>query len=74
MVSASLGTRSGTVSDFDHDRGLGVVSTESVDYPFHCTAIVDGSRTIEVGTAVVFEVVAGRQGRWEASRVRPVDA
>jgi hypothetical protein len=40
-------------------------------YPFHCTAIADGSRTIEVGTFVTFDVVAGRLGRWEASAVTP---
>ncbi len=60
----------GTVTEFDDPRGLGTVTAEDgTAYPFHCTAIADGSRTIAVGTAVDFEVVAGRLGRWEASPV-----
>ena len=40
-------------------------------YPFHCTVIADGTRTIAVGAAVEFEVVPGHLGRWEAAAVRP---
>ena len=40
-------------------------------YPFHCTAIADGTRTIPVDVAVEFEVVAGPLGRYEAGSVRP---
>jgi cold shock CspA family protein len=55
------------VSSFDDARGLGeVTGDDGTVYPFHCTAIADGSRTIEVGTVVIFDVVAGRMGRWEA--------
>jgi cold shock CspA family protein len=61
----------GTVAEFDEARGLGSVEAEGATYPFHCTAIADGSRTIEVGSAVTFEVVAGRMGRWEASAIAP---
>jgi cold shock CspA family protein len=39
------------------------------EYFFHCTAIADGTRTIDVGASVRFAVVAGRLGRWEASGV-----
>ena len=39
---------------------------------FHCTAIADGSRSIPVGVDVVFVVVPGRSGRWEAAEVSPV--
>lgn len=39
---------------------------------FHSTAIVDGSRTIEVGCRVRYRIAAGRQGRWEATDVEPV--
>jgi cold shock CspA family protein len=57
---------------FDDPRGLGVVrADDDVDYPFHCTAITDGTRTIELGTAVAFRVRPGRLGRWEATDVRP---
>ena len=62
----------GVVTAFDDPRGLGEVTAEDgTTYPFHCTAIADGSRTIEAGTAVRFEVVAGRRGRWEATRIEP---
>jgi cold shock CspA family protein len=62
-----LGAQRGSVVEFDDPRGLGTVrSSTGLDYPFHCTAIADGSRTIEVGTAVTFAVAAGRLGRWEA--------
>jgi hypothetical protein len=42
-----------------------------VSYPFHCTQIADGTRTIDVGTAVTFEVRAGAMGRWEATTLAP---
>jgi CspA family cold shock protein len=63
----------GVVSDFDDPRGLGTVHADDDggDFPFHCTAIADGTRTIEPGTTVEFDVVPGRQGRWEATRLRP---
>lgn len=62
----------GTVAEFDEARGLGTVEVDGAAYPFHCTAIADGSRTIEVGTAVTFEVSAGGMGRWEATAITPV--
>ena len=40
-------------------------------YPFHCTAIADGTRTIALETRVEFEVVPGRLGRWEAAAIMP---
>ena len=62
----------GVVTAFDEPVGLGTVTTtEGDEHAFHCTAIADGSRTIEVGTAVDFEVVPGRLGRWEATDLRP---
>lgn len=58
---------SGTVTGFDDDVGLGVVtSDDGTAYRFHCTQIADGSRTIAVGTRVSFELVA-RLGRYEAT-------
>ncbi len=63
----------GTVRTFDEQRGLGVVADDlGVLRPFHCTAIAGGSRTIEVGTEVVFRPVAGHLGREEAADVRPL--
>lgn len=64
--------RRGTVTDFDEARGLGVVTAEDgVTYPFHCTQIADGTRTIDVGAAVRFEVGPGLRGRWEAKALTP---
>lgn len=70
-----MASMQGRVAEFDDPRGLGTVTAdEGATYPFHCTAIVDGSRTIEPGTAVAFDVVAGRMGRWEATNLRPLPA
>ena len=67
--------RNGRVSTFDEHRGLGeIAADDGVVFPFHCTAIADGTRSIEVGVEVQFEVVPGRLGRWEAARVEPVSA
>ena len=72
MPIASLGPRTGSVTAFDHHRGLGeITATDGTVFPFHCTAIADGTRTIEVGTEVRFDVVAGRLGRWEAGAISP---
>lgn len=63
---------SGVVTTFDDPRGLGTVrGDDGAELPFHCTALSDGTRTIEVGTAVRFRVVPGHLGRWEASDVEP---
>lgn len=55
---------------FDETRGLGEIEADDgTRYPFHCTRILDGTRTIPVGTAVTFEVVAAPLGRWEAAEI-----
>jgi cold shock CspA family protein len=60
----------GTVTAFDDARGLGTVTADdATEYPFHCTAIADGTRTIDEGAAVDFDVVPGHLGRWEATRI-----
>jgi cold shock CspA family protein len=62
----------GVVTEFDEPAGIGTVTAdEGGEHFFHCTAIADGTRTIEVGARVRFEVVPGRLGRWEASDLRP---
>lgn len=61
----------GVVAAFDEQSGLGVVATsDGVEHPFHCVEIADGSRTIDSGTEVSFEVLA-KFGRWEAANLRP---
>ena len=63
-------TEPGTVTAFDERRGLGEVTAEDATvYPFHCTAIADGTRTIAVGASVEFEIGPGPLGRWEASAI-----
>ena len=60
----------GTVADFDASTGWGMVSTEGGgEYPFHCTAIADGTRAIEAGTAVTFQLTPGHRGQWEAAGI-----
>lgn len=67
-----LGDGRGTVVEFDDPRGIGMVrSVAGVEYPFHCTAIADGTRTVDVGSAVRWSVAAGRLGRWEAVAITP---
>jgi CspA family cold shock protein len=62
----------GKVSAFDERRGLGEVTADDATvYPFHCTAIADGTRTIALETRVAFEIVPGRLGRWEAAAITP---
>ena len=67
------GPRRGVVTAFDDTRGLGTVTgDDGRALPFHCTAIVDGSRFVEVGTAVLYDVAPGHVGRLEAHAVRPL--
>jgi cold shock CspA family protein len=60
----------GIVVSFDEEKGYGTVrGDDGVDHFFHCTAIADGTRTIDAGALVTFDVVAGHLGRWEATAV-----
>jgi cold shock CspA family protein len=60
----------GTVASFDEHVGLGVIrASDGRELLFHCTQLVDGTRSIAVGALVRFEVVAGHAGKWEAARV-----
>jgi cold shock CspA family protein len=62
--------RVGTVTSFEEERGLGTVAdAEGSTFDFHCTAITDGSRDIEVGRPVLFVVRPGHRGRLEAREV-----
>lgn len=70
MRTASYGEATGTVASFEKDRGLGeIVTAGGAIYPFHCTAIADGSRDIEVGREVTFTISAGHLGRLEATAI-----
>ena len=62
----------GMVERFDAGTGLGeILGADGARYPFHSTVIADGSRNIAVGAAVVFDIVPGHLGRWEAAAVSP---
>jgi cold shock CspA family protein len=62
----------GFVTAFDDGRGLGVITgDDESEIGFHCTAIADGTRTIEVGLEVSYVTRARHLGRWEAGDIRP---
>jgi cold shock CspA family protein len=61
----------GTVVSFDEGRGLGEIESDGERYPFHCTAIADGTRSIAVDAEVEFVVAPGPTGRWEAGQIIP---
>lgn len=62
----------GTVLEFDGQVGLGrIEDVEGRRWPFHCVSIADGSRMIDVGTRVVFDVGFCTLRR-EAVVIRPV--
>jgi cold shock CspA family protein len=59
----------GRVSQFDAEAGLGTITTtDGNQLPFHCAEIADGTRTIEVGANVRFDVLR-KLGRDEAARI-----
>jgi cold shock CspA family protein len=59
--------RPGVVTAFEEDRGLGTIADAAgASFEFHCTAIADGTRSIEVGTEVTFVLRPGHRGRLEA--------
>jgi cold shock CspA family protein len=65
--------RLGKVAAWDDARGVGALAAEDgTMLDFHCTVIVDGSRTIEQGVRVAYTVVSGRLGLPEAGVVTPV--
>jgi len=67
--------RIGVVVEFNAQRGLGVVrDDDGPSYAFHCAALADGTRQVELGTRVVFSVVAGHGGRDEARAVTTIPA
>ncbi len=71
MTELDRGTgRRGTVTSFDEATGLGVIAgVDGVDHPFHCIEIADGSRSVQVGVEVGFDLLA-KLGRWEAANIR----
>ena len=62
----------GEVVAFDEHLGLGTVGNGTDSWSFHCTALADGSRRVDVGQKVAFVVRPGAPGRWEAFEVTSV--
>ena len=61
----------GRVIDFDDHVGLGHVTTDrGAVHLFHCVEIADGTRTIDVGAEVEFDVMV-KFGAEEAANLRP---
>lgn len=70
LRTADFGEAAGVVASFDPATGLGVIDgADGATYPFHCTAIADGTRAIDVGQPVTFTVVAGHLGKLEATHI-----
>ena len=72
LIPVGHTTLIGTILEFDEPRGIGTVGCGERTVPFHCTAITDGSRQIEVGTVVAVRIGPARLGRLEARSVRPL--
>ncbi len=65
---------SGRIATFDDVVGRGEIEAGGgMRFPFHCTAIADGSRTIAADIAVRFRLVPGPLGALEATAIKPVE-
>jgi cold shock CspA family protein len=63
----------GVIETFDAPRGVGSVRCEGDESLFfHCTAIADGTRLIEVGTKVMCTRRPGQRGEYEAVLIRKI--
>lgn len=70
-TDAAFDERTGRVAVFDDRVGAGTVIDDRGDiWWFHCTAIADGTRSIDAETPVRIEVGTGPNGL-EAVRVDP---
>ena len=62
--------RQGHVVEFDAETGLGVVEADDGErHAFHCIEIADGTRDVQVGAPVDFDLLP-KFGRWEAADLR----
>lgn len=58
----------GVVATFDDHAGFGAVrDVQGSEWSFHCVAIADGTRTVDIGAPVVYRLVPGGRGQWEAT-------
>jgi|TARA_R110002110_G_scaffold9459_7_gene46470 cold shock CspA family protein len=64
----------GVVSEFDGAVGLGVImSGDGSSHIFHVIEIADGTRSIDIGVDVSFDLLA-KFGRYEAANIRVATA
>jgi hypothetical protein len=64
----------GVVTSFSEARGLGeILATSGHRYRFHCTQLLDGSRTMPVGTAVSFVEFDHPVGGTEATGIARIE-
>ena len=62
---------SGRVAAFDDHVGRGEIEAGGMRFPFHCTAIADGTRAVLPDVDVRFRLVVGPLGALEATAIRP---
>jgi cold shock CspA family protein len=63
----------GVVTAFDELRGDGMVTSDAgAEFYFHCVALADGTRRIDVGTRVVGERRVGLTGSDEIAEIYSV--
>jgi cold shock CspA family protein len=72
VTESRRGSRhTGSVVAFDATVGLGVVQASTGErHTFHCIEIADGSRSIELGDTVTFDLLC-KFGRYEAANIGP---
>jgi len=65
---------SGRIATFDDHVGRGEIEARGgMRFPFHCTSLADGTRTIALDTAVKFRLVPGPLGALEATKITASD-
>ena len=65
---------SGRIATFDDHVGRGEIEARGgMRFPFHCTSLADGTRTIAADAAVKFRLVPGPLGALEATAVKRAD-
>lgn len=71
-IEVAFSERTGRIEHFDDVVGAGTVrDDDGAEWWFHCTSIADGTRTIEAGAPVRFEVVPAPTGL-EAVGITPL--
>lgn len=63
----------GQVKKWNSDRGFGFIATDGHDVFVHVSALPLGTKSLEVGAHVGFEIeISNRTGRPQAANVRTV--